>query len=287
MNFYVTLPSNGAELKTESDKITNTQSDFFINFNRTMDLKDYEVALVEVSFKAHWLVDIGTFHLTNWTNIPEKKVSFTISRLEGVDMIDALEHNLKEMNNFFQKEFGERANKITFDVNKQKKFFELTIPLGFKLDISGNLVDLIEDVNGINGITTKAHETDLHILNKKHAYTIDNEIHLLGVDDVTIQIKIKNLEKKIINELFLYSNIIDYQFVGSEMVQMLRIISVNKVPPNKLIDIIYDSPHYVRVLNNKIHTIRMFLRDSNGEPIRFVDTNSKVIYKLHFRQIKN
>ena len=46
------------------------------------------------------------------------------------------------------------------------------------------------------------------------------------------------------------------------------------------------SPHYVWLLRKKINSIRMFMRDNQGNPIKFKDGDSKVIYKLHLRPKK-
>ncbi len=35
MNFYVTLPSNGADLSTEEARINNTQTDFTIKLDKS------------------------------------------------------------------------------------------------------------------------------------------------------------------------------------------------------------------------------------------------------------
>ena len=61
MSFYVTLPSNGADLKTEEDLKKNTKTDFVINFDHPLELRyyDYEVALVEVWFPFNWKVKYG------------------------------------------------------------------------------------------------------------------------------------------------------------------------------------------------------------------------------------
>ncbi len=46
MNFYVTLPSNGADLSTEEARINNTQTDFTIKLNKPLEFNiPYEVAL--------------------------------------------------------------------------------------------------------------------------------------------------------------------------------------------------------------------------------------------------
>ena len=65
MSYYVTLPSNGADLKSEHGLLNNSQSDFEIELKVPLDFsyKEYEVALAEISFRKTWLIDIGNFKI--------------------------------------------------------------------------------------------------------------------------------------------------------------------------------------------------------------------------------
>ncbi len=63
MSYYVTLPSNGADLKCEHRKLNYTQSDFVIDLKVPLDFshREYEVALSEMSYRKYWLINIGNF----------------------------------------------------------------------------------------------------------------------------------------------------------------------------------------------------------------------------------
>ncbi len=57
MNFYVTLPSNGADLSTKEARINNTQKDFTINLNKPLEFNvPFEVALAEIWYSVNWIV---------------------------------------------------------------------------------------------------------------------------------------------------------------------------------------------------------------------------------------
>ena len=47
----------------------------------------------------------------------------------------------------------------------------------------------------------------------------------------------------------------------------------------------YDSPHYLRVNKTLIETIKIHIRDEQGNKVLFEDSN--IIAKLHFRPKKN
>ena len=291
MSFYVTLPSNGAELQSESGRKNNTQTDFFINLNRPIDLKNHEVALVEVSFKANWLVELGSFEInTDGEDIGFKLV---IHRSEGINLFDALKIIGLDLSSNFKRKFNKLESLMTamgsifkMDTLQNENLIEIRVPTGFNFILGGHIVHYFKNIIG-KSVENNSTTQNVSDFNKNNIIFNENSIIIIGNDDIVVHITPSDFTLKIINEIFLYTNIIDYQFIGSEMAQLLRVISVNRVPLNKLVDIIYDSPHYVPLLDNKIQSIRMFLRDAQGDPIRFTDTNSKVIYKLHFREIKN
>ena len=47
MSYFVTLPSNGADLKTEEDLQNNTQTDFVIKLNRTLNFFQQTICKLE------------------------------------------------------------------------------------------------------------------------------------------------------------------------------------------------------------------------------------------------
>ncbi len=95
----------------------------------------------------------------------------------------------------------------------------------------------------------------------------------------------RQLENKLkcISALFIYCNIIDYQYIGNTFAPLLRTILVNENSNNygKYIDHIFSKPHYIPVSVNTIDTIEINIRDDTGEPIHF--EAGKILVKLHFK----
>jgi hypothetical protein len=90
---------------------------------------------------------------------------------------------------------------------------------------------------------------------------------------------------KCIENLYVYTDIIEDCYVGQDMKKLLRIVQVKSNFDN-LNGVYFNDPHYVPIENEQIDRIRMIVRDSEGNSIKFSDNHSSVIYKLHFR-VKN
>ena len=85
-----------------------------------------------------------------------------------------------------------------------------------------------------------------------------------------------------INELYIYTNYIENQHVGSEMVKLLKFVNVNGFNLDNCSHI-FDFPHYLSLDTNYIDIIRIYMRHSYGNKIRFNEEQSKVLVKLHFK----
>ena len=109
-----------------------------------------------------------------------------------------------------------------------------------------------------------------------------NRIKLKG-DSMSAEIDDKHLytPRSFQHTMFLYTNIIEYQYVGDTFKQLLNTIFVeNKREPQR---ITYDTPHYVPLVRNVIDGIQITIKDSSDELIKFNSGVEKVILKLHFR----
>ena len=93
------------------------------------------------------------------------------------------------------------------------------------------------------------------------------------------------LEQKmnIINYILLYTNIIEDQYYGEQMSQILRVIPINTYS-NKTIETFFENPHYAKVRETLINSINIEIRDLFGDPIQFSDFFSYVIIKLPFKK---
>ena len=66
MSYYITLPSNGADLTSEYGKINNTQTDFEIDLKKPLDLsyKDSEIGFSQFSCGLSWLINNRKFKIS-------------------------------------------------------------------------------------------------------------------------------------------------------------------------------------------------------------------------------
>ena len=307
MSYFVTLPSNGADLKTEEDLQNNTQTDFVIKLNRTLNFfqQEYEVGLAEIWFNLNWKVNMGNIAMIHSTLIEinngvEKfnrieifnqdiewfdgdHISGLIVHLNNLLKTDLLKNNIDSKTNKIIKDFLKTKFRLTHD---QKSLLIFTSP-SIKIKISGYLRQILRhpesDIDGLQFQGDQINQKDL----KKHFDNpIEDENSISLIEDNLFAAKFDFVtdKKSVIEEIFVYSDIIDYQYVASSMSQLLRVVTVNKNQLNLVCNTLYNNPDYLPLIKNRVSSIRLFMRDSMGNPIRFSNPYSRVIYKLHFRQ---
>ena len=83
--------------------------------------------------------------------------------------------------------------------------------------------------------------------------------------------------------MYVYSDIIDFQYVGDSFAPLLRVVGVDEYvgKHGEYIDQIFTTPHYIPVCRNSIDTIEIDIKDDTGDSIKF--EAGKVLVKLHFR----
>ena len=109
---------------------------------------------------------------------------------------------------------------------------------------------------------------------------------IYGHDKINSRFFVSNPKIKYIENLFLYTDIINEVHVGSQMLKLLKVIPV-KARYDELVAETFYFPHYVDLDSRYIDRIRLYLCDSEGNKIKFTDEHSRVIYKLHFRTKKH
>lgn len=88
-----------------------------------------------------------------------------------------------------------------------------------------------------------------------------------------------------INNLYIYSDVVDYSTVGDVKAQLLRTVKIpNEIKFGDAVDITYEKPYYIPVASREIGTIEIDIKDDSGEPINFMFGRVQVI--LHFVKIK-
>lgn len=300
MSFYVTLPSNGADLKSEYGMATNTQTNYFINLKQPLDLSitDYEVALVEFIYPLKWQIDLAEI------KIIELETSFLLSTIhlrcdDGEKVV-----NIISIINFEIQKVPRMANKIIhFMYDEKNRIIVLSVSKGLKIEIKGFLAEILS--NRITTVRASNQEKDLEkeidvIFNKAELlkeivdtnnlvkqgtefFTHDKILEIEGSDNIFEHFFLKSNKIQKIKELFIYTNIIENQYVGEDMTKLFKIFPVRDNDNNNTGFESVFLPNYVNVSQKIINRINIKIADSTGNKINFSDSRSSVIPKLHFR----
>ena len=269
MSYYVTLPSNGADTKSDYGKQINKLNDFEIELKSSLDFsyQNYEVGLSEFSAKLSWLIPFATFKITSSKN---QKHEFEFSCNDYISLNDPISY----IGIIFKKiAFLNSENVleyISIDMENYSNNVNIKIPINWELEISGYFANVLKEFSIFeSGIKYDEINNKFFIKSTKGFY-------------VPYVFRCSKIKLEYVQQLFIYTNIIETQHVGSEKVRLLRIVQV-KGELGAQISQIFDFPHYLSLESNLIDNIRIFVCDSYGNKIKFSDERSNVIYKLHFR----
>jgi hypothetical protein len=273
MNFYVTLPSNGSDLTSEYGKLNNTKSDFESELKIPLDLeyKKYEVGLTEISFNKSFNINIGRFILFD-TTLNKNLFDVQINMLDGQPFSEVLTMLNIHLNTF---ESTNTDDKIAFIISNKTGQVEITVPETCSLEIKGYFASLLESTLQISDFG-KA----LKNFNQPKFHSLDHITIYPGL--VSSQVASTCTHLNYIQQLYIYTNIIDEVHVGNEMLKLMRVVTV-RGELNQNISEIFTVPHYLPLDSSYIERIRMFVCDVEGNKIDFHQQKSNVIYKLHFK----
>ena len=283
MSFYVTLPSNSS-MNIFDNKISNftTQLQIPIKLHGP-----YEVALVEIMYDHLWDVDVGTLTYIHNDNL-EFQVPLIHQDGETLEQLISkanTELGTKIIEYEIEKYKTTRPN-VTFEQMQQELIqkFNKNVTFKDKNDkiIVKNGIPIVQYKNATNQLLINtASEKDMYVFKGLLAKYLAIENFYLNSKSPSIKIDAKySSHINIINSLYVYTDIIQYQYVGDTLAPLLRNVAVTpKI--NSIKSLIYDSPHYVSVNKSYIDTINIKILDEQGNLIRF--KRGKSLVKLHFR----
>lgn len=274
MSFYVTLPSNSS-----TDLFDNTISDFTTQLKIPIRLSGpYEVALVEITYDHCWDVDLGK--ITYYHSFENVKFNAPIILKDG-------------------ESFKSFLDRINSNIGPAIMEYDMNLFLNNK----NNNPDLKSNTEAKEAYQKYLIKNELpppilvYLNNKLHVNTIKSDHffvfegifgQLLGIENEFINknskdIPIDNFGENFhyIRSLYVYTDIVKYQYVGDTLAPLLRNVVV---PPNNSLStqtVIFDSPHYLPVNKSVIETINIKITDEQGNNIKF--RRGKSIIKLHFR----
>jgi hypothetical protein len=286
---------------------------------------DYEVAIVEAIYTQSWYVNVGYIEycyseiITNkcWQKINinffdgenlkqfcerinNQVKEFIIEKIynnrflfiqtvksleteENVEKIKKLDLNLYP-NSKYDKE--NKNNKLSVIDNIKKNEQEYIEAFSLSI-IKGSLyvdfknkkqsIKFIGDISKILKCVANNNpnlESHLFMPLTKLSHQI-NEYDTLNIEDPNF----------LLGTLFIYSDIGEYTYYGSQMMPILRTLVIDYKTTGRTLISHFDTPHYIRINKEEINSILIDIRDDQGEKIFF--ENSKITVKLHYRPVLN
>jgi hypothetical protein len=178
--------------------------------------------------------------------------------------------------------------------HKHDKFtFDLVINESEKVDTF--LEGLVKRKTGIEAVADIKISDDKNIVIIPH---VGFEMRIYGALPFILNIepgakytfanplKVPKSDRKIqkVDTIFIYTDIIEEQYVGDSKAQLLDTISING-EMDAMITIDISNPNYVNLAKTEISTINIVLKDNTGENIHFSNL-AKVVLKFHFKPKK-
>jgi hypothetical protein len=300
-NFYITLVSNA-----ESRYIDNTTSSFRTDIsNEIQTQNDYYVALTEVIYLHSWKIDAGILHYS----IKNDDITLLLEIFDGESISEFFSRINKSLfdsvlRKIYDQRFIEYVKQLNLpNTDEQIKNFDGILPK--------NGYDTFKEESVIANII--ASESEIKLIPKFYLY--ENNLYIKIENDASIKFegRIKELLKttksifksdlprrlerinddgifssqkplQITQKLYIYTDIIDYQYVASIKSPLLRTIVIDYNTDYKIKTSHFDTPYYLKVNKTNISTILIEIKDEKGNPIHF--ENSSVELKLHFKKIK-
>ena len=268
MSFYVTLPSNGADLKSEYGKKTNTMSDFNIYLKEKLEFNEnnYEVGLVECSYRKNWNIKLCNIKLFRYIGIlrnEKPQIDINIFVPDGI--------SIEKMIKIFNDQIPNKYVKFSI-VDNQLGIF---VKYNYEVEINGYFVTLL-NFDKYRSIC----KPEFIIFNFPDTFI------LTGNPTNNFKIEILSNQIKFVEEMFIHTNIIKPVHVGEDMIKLLRIITDDS-DYDSIVCKSFTDPHYTQLDSRSIERIRMTISDSEGEKIKFNNIHSRIVYKLHFRPINH
>jgi len=248
MSFYVTLPSNSSKEFYPENTLTNFTTKLQPPFYLT---QNYEVGIVEVMFPFNWFNPDFEPILFNKLdgNMKVTNSRFFQNKWPFFDTADALEEKI----NAFCK-----ANLIGafFLFDNQSKLWTIKLDRTTQIDFNGH-----EEFFGFKDrVLDFKLETDK---TKKDTYFAGEEERSFNFNKI--------------NNLFIYSDIVQFQNVGDTFAPLLRTIPITgKNEAFKHLHYIYNTPQYIPVSRSNIDSIEIDIKDDLGNKIPF-SSEGKVI----------
>lgn len=286
MDFFVTLPSNSKNIFKD-----NTTSEFTTLLAKTIKLEQgSKVGLSEIIFTSKWSVFMGLMHIYDLNEKTMEKIPiYIVDGSTFSELISGINNIIYRY--YFDKELQERIkikNNLPLKFTEEFKFaegkYEKLMPPPQGSEVSQALFKEIDEKVKAPRIDIKYNKLSFNSFENKHFWFTDrlNEIFAgLKYNSTSADINVKKEEVNYVKTLYIYTDIIEYQFVGDKLAPLLRTVPVERQDSGTL-NSNFTNPDYLLVNKNEIFKINIKICDDSGNNIRFID--GKVIVKLNFKK---
>ena len=300
-NFYITLVSNA-----ESKYIDNTTSSFRTDIaNEIQTQNDYYVALTEVIYLHSWKINAGILQYS----FKDDDITIFLEIFDGESLSEFFSRiNKSLLDNvlikIYDKRFIEYMRQLKLPNNEEQiKSLDGILPknkyYSFKEDlVIANILANESEIKEIpkfylyennlylkieNGASIKLDGVIKELLKtNKSVFKSELPRRLERINDDGIFYNQKPLQ--ITQKLYIYTDIIDYQYIANIKSPLLRTIVIDYNTDFIIKTTHFDTPYYLKVNKTNISTILIEIKDEKGNPIHF--ENRSVEFKLHFKKIK-
>ncbi len=247
-SFYVTLPSNSSMNYFPENTLTH----FTTKLKLPLELHGkYEVALTEIIYPFNFKFrNDGMIYISN--SVTNQKEEYKIQFYA----FESLSDLFTSINDFT------KVKNVPVTLNYNKRTYKASIKISPPWAVE--LTNAVHKEFGFRYRSMQADKIDAY-------YTSTHQLPS---------------QLNSISAFYIYSDIVDFQFVGDTFAPILRVVPVaNKQTFGEYICESYTAPHYVPVKRSVINTIEIDIKSDTGEAIQF--NSGKLMVKLHFRPVQN
>lgn len=249
--FYVTLPSNASTNVYPNNKIWNYRT----KLAKPIVLNEpYEVGLIEVQYPRNWITFPSSDAEVSVVNMKTNKET-VLTLAQG--HYDTVQRIVKEFNS--KCIVNSATSRISLHYNYITNHIFVTGAEGLAITFRGRLAEILGFEPGNPFIV---HD----VINFKKPSAAPYPADIYGGS----------------YNIFIYTDIVDYQLVGNSYVPLLRCINVSDEERHTP-TLSYDKPHYTSLSKSVIDDIEISLKNDQNKYIPF--QYGKVIIKLHFRPV--
>jgi len=255
MSFYITLPSNASQKYYSENKIGNYITK--LPYPLQLDPSEYEVAIVGITY-------VNSIKLLTGID-DDNMIEVQGEKFEEILEIPTIHYdNLPQLINEVNRSFRTLSymNALLIHMSENNR-----LKLSFDHKTKVKISEKLSDIFGFDGKTFFHQE--------QSDRTQDVKSHFIG--------KFPPDMSGGRYHLFIYTDIVDQQMVGSTLVPLLRMINLSG-KDGETVTHTFQAPYYMNLCRHTIESISILVCDEFGSEIPF--DRGQVTVTLHFRRKK-